>query len=343
MRLIAAASPAADPYAAQLLVVDPRTQAVTSDRVHNLGAYLGPGDLLVVNDAATVPASLSARSVSGREHELRLTEVAAEPWVTVFGPGDWRTQTEARQSAELFVPGDELTLADGTRVPVLEVSTPSSRLVRVKLADDRDALLERLYRLARPVQYAYLDRSLRLAEVQTSLATRPVAVEAPSAGFALSWSQLISLRRAGVELAVLTHAAGLSATSDPILDALLPLCESYEIPEATVQAVDRARRVVAAGTTVMRALEGNVATHGRLVAGHGRTDLVIKAGFAPVVVGGMLSGVHDDASSHYRIVSALLGPQLVKRALRHAVAGNYRNHEFGDSMLILSSNEQTLS
>ena len=334
MKLAAVPIPRSDRARARLLVVDPHARRVHDDHITALAHYLGPGDAVVVNDAATVPASLSVRAPSGRPHELRLTAVRPEPWVWLFGPGDWRTPTERRPALDLLEPGDALELADGHRIEILERSPISPRKLRVRLAGGRDALLERLYRLGRPIQYAYLARPVALAETQTPLATRPVAVEAPSAAHPLTWAVLESIRSTGAELVPLTHAAGLSATSDPHLDATLPDPERYWIPEVTARAVSRADRVLALGTTVMRALEGSVASHGCVVAGAGITDLVIAPGFVPRVVDGLLSGVHDDGSSHHRIVAALLSDDLTQRALRAAARAGYRNHEYGDAMLI---------
>ncbi len=138
-----------------------------------------------------------------------------------------------------------------------------------------DALWAALYREGRPVQYSYLAHDLPLWAVQTVYAARPWAFEMPSAGRPLSWEILLALRRKGVRWASLTHAAGLSSTGDPAIDAALPLAERYDIPAATVRAVadTRARggRVIAVGTTVVRALEG-AAVEGRRPARRPRRD-----------------------------------------------------------------------
>ncbi len=123
-----------------------------------------------------------------------------------------------------------------------------------------------IYAEGRPVQYAYVDAPLALWHVQSSFASRPWAVEPPSAGRPLTFAVLDRLRRQGVSVAVVTHAAGLSSTGDPALDAILPLDERYDLPEPTLRAIDETRRaqgrVVAVGTTVVRALEGCAAAHG---------------------------------------------------------------------------------
>ena len=136
-------------------------------------------------------------------------------------------------------------------------------------------------------------------------------------------------------IATLTHAAGLSSTGDPALDAHLPLAERYDIPPATVAAVQGARRVIAVGTTVVRALEGCVQQSGRLVAGPGETDLVIRPGFGPRVVHGLLSGIHEPAESHFDLLGAFAPASALQAAWRHANAAGYRNHELGDLVLVL--------
>jgi len=140
-----------------------------------------------------------------------------------------------------------------------------------------------------------------------------------------------------VSLAWLTHAAGLSSTGDAALDAALPLPERYEVPEATVEAVARARaaggRVVAVGTTVVRALE-SAAQDGRLRAGRGLATLRIDGGFRPRVVDGLLTGLHEDGTSHFELLKAFAPAAFLEPALRHAAEAGYLGHEFGDALLI---------
>jgi S-adenosylmethionine:tRNA ribosyltransferase-isomerase len=151
-----------------------------------------------------------------------------------------------------------------------------------------------------------------------------------------------------VDVAVLTHAAGLSATGDPVLDDALPLPERYEIPEATVAAITDARagggRVVAVGTTVVRALEGSAASNrGRVRAGAGVTDLRIGSSHRPQVVDGLLSGIHDPGSSHFELLTAFAPRAFLESAAQHAEAAGYLAHEFGDACLVLPEREEMLS
>lgn len=326
----------------RMLVVDPRGGVAFDTRARALPELLRAGDLVVVNDAATLPASLPVRTASGRAHELRVATPGGPAgwWVVLLGEGDWRTPTEHRPLPDPLDAGDVLALPDGTRARVVQRSPRSPRLFRLEWQRDDAQVLALLYRHGRPIQYSYLRRDLRIDEVQTPFGVRPWAVEMPSASRPLDWAALHALRRRGVELATLTHAAGLSATGDDELDAALPLPERFELPERTVAAIDRARarggRVLAVGTTVVRALEGCARSHGgRLRSGEGTTDLRIGPGFAPRIVDGLLSGVHEPGTSHYDVVSAFAPAPLVHAAHEHAAARGLLVHEFGDATLVL--------
>ena len=198
-----------------------------------------------------------------------------------------------------------------------------------------------IYAYGRPIQYSYLKDDLAPWSVQTAYASRPWAVEMPSAGRPLSWQILLELKRRGIRLARVTHAAGISATGDEDLDAALPLAERFEIPEETVRTIEATRgrggRVIAVGTTVVRALEGSAEEHDKHVAaGASETDIVIDRKFRLRVVDGILSGVHDPAQSHFRLLRAFADETTLRRAWRHATDEGYLCHEFGDLCLILA-------
>jgi S-adenosylmethionine:tRNA ribosyltransferase-isomerase len=230
---------------------------------------------------------------------------------------------------------------DGICAVVESVSPISPRLVTLRFDRSGTALWSHLYRVGRPVQYSYARAPLELWHVQLSYASRPWAAEMPSAGRPLRWETLLALRERGVTIATITHAAGLSSTGDPSLDAALPLPERFEVSEATVQAIERGRpqggRVVAVGTTPVRALEGAAMQHGgALVAGAGVTDLVIGPGYRPSVVDGLLTGIHEPGASHYALLQAFAPPGLLAQATAHSEAAGYLAHEFGDSWLLLA-------
>jgi S-adenosylmethionine:tRNA ribosyltransferase-isomerase len=150
---------------------------------------------------------------------------------------------------------------------------------------------------------------------------------------------LAALRAAGVRTAAVTHAAGLSSTGEAALDAHLPLPERFEVPAETAASVRRARalggRVVAVGTTVVRALESAADADGSVQAREGITDLVIRADYRPRVVDGILTGLHEPGSSHFGLLSAFAEASRLERAFQAADAEGYLAHEFGDAMLVL--------
>jgi S-adenosylmethionine:tRNA ribosyltransferase-isomerase len=327
----------------RLLVMDPLAPpdaALRETRTPALPDFLAAGDLLVVNDAATVPASLRGQDEAGREIEARLVAArGADRFAAVlFGAGDWHQRTEDRPPPAALPIGARLRFGPLT-AEVVTRAPMSPRLVELRFAAGGDALWAALYREGRPVQYSYLAHDLPLWAVQTVYAARPWAFEMPSAGRPLSWEILLALRRKGVRWASLTHAAGLSSAGDPAIDAALPLAERYDIPDATVRAVAETRarggRVVAVGTTVVRALEGAAAKSGGLRSGPGETDLVITPAFRPRVVHGILSGAHAAHESHFSLLAAFAGPTLLAAAAAHAERAGFLTHELGDSMLVL--------
>lgn len=334
--------PRGDSLAERLLVIDPSSGSLDDARVADLPRYLRAGDLLVVNDAATLPASLRARGPRGEPVELRLAHRHDDgAWDAVlFGDGDWRTRTEHRPAPPVLSPGDRLTLSDDLAATLASRSDRSPRLVTLRFSQDGDALWQRIYALGHPVQYAHLRGELALWDVQTPFASRPWSMEMPSAGRPLSWSLVAALREAGVVVAALTHAAGLSATGDDALDAELPWPERSDIPASTVAAIARCHaaggRVVAAGTSVVRALEGRAAAGGPLTPGVAVTDLVLGPRSTRRVVDGVFTGMHEPGTSHFALLTAFASTDLLHASLRFAAARSYLQHEFGDSALVLA-------
>jgi S-adenosylmethionine:tRNA ribosyltransferase-isomerase len=344
----AATWPRPSPLAERLLLVDPARASFEDARVRDLPMVLRAGDLVVVNDAATFPASLSGSTSSGARIEARLAgRLAGGAWRAVlFGEGDWRTKTEDRPAPPRLVRGEALTLG-GLSARVEAVLPASPRLVALRFDADDDVVWRALYAAGRYVQYAYTKAPLAPWHLQTVYAAEPWASEMPSAGRPLTWALLLGLLGRGVRLAHVTHAAGLSSTGEARLDAALPLPERFRIPAETARAVDETTRaggrVVAVGTTVVRALEGAAIAakgahgSGRVLPGEGTTDLVIGPGFRPRVAAGLLTGLHERGASHFALLEAFAPRPLLERAYTHAEHEGYLCHEFGDSSLILPS------
>ena len=173
--------------------------------------------------------------------------------------------------------------------------------------------------------------------MQNVYAAEPWAAEMPSAGRPLDFAALDALRKRGIAVVRLTHGAGLSSIGDGALDASLPWVERYRIPKDTADAVNAAKRVMAIGTSVVRALESSVRAHGEVRAEEATTDLRIDAAHRLRAVHGLLTGMHDATTSHSDLLSAFVSPARLAEASAWAASRGFLGHEFGDSCLILPS------
>jgi S-adenosylmethionine:tRNA ribosyltransferase-isomerase len=322
----------------RLLVIDPLTRRVGDYVISELPRLLVRGDVLVVNDAATLPASLRV----DEELELRLVAERADGTfdAVTFGAGDRRMPTEQRGAPRPFIEGDCLSFDEGLAARVVHVDAQEPRLIRLRFELSGIALWSALYRRGAPIQYSHVDEPLALWDVQNRYASRPWAVEMPSAGRPLTFDALLALERRGATVSYVTHAASISSTGSPTLDARLPLPERYDVPRATVDALQRARRrggrVIAAGTSVVRALEGHADADGELLPGSGEATLVLGPGSDLRLVEGLLTGLHEPGTSHFELLEAFAPRALLLRALTHAAKTGYLQHELGDSCLILA-------
>jgi len=341
--MIAADRPTQRPATARLLHVDEHGDVRHFPRT-KLIELLRPGDVVIANDAATLPASLPGTHVTtGRMIEVRLagkpslaTRDAHRFIAVVFGAGDHHTRTEDRPLPPTLNTGDELQLGE-LRARVERV-LDHPRLIQLNFEATPDELWRGLASHGRPIQYAHMSEPLALWDVWTSIAGAPVAYEPPSAGFVLDWQMLAAFEQQGIEFATLTHAAGISSTGDPELDRKLPLDEPYRIPVATEEAIAAAmcegRRIVAIGTTVVRALEDSAATYGSVAAGSGMARLRLGPATRLRVVDAILSGTHEPGTSHYDLLHAFADKDALRRADDAMNSAGYRSHEFGDSVLI---------
>jgi S-adenosylmethionine:tRNA ribosyltransferase-isomerase len=301
-----------------------------------------PGDLVVANDAATIPASLNGIHLPSRKLiEVRLAAVPSlspenrEFSAVVFGEGDFHVRTEDRTPPPWLASGDRIGLGPLSAKILRLLDHP--RLVLLEFDQSRDALWAGLAQHGRPIQYSHVPVSLALWDVWTPIAGPPVAFEPPSAGFALSWELLAQIRARGAEFTTITHVAGLSSTGDPELDRRLPFDEPYHISPATADAINRAKsrgaRIVAIGTTVVRALE-HAAVQGKIRAGENLATERIGASTRLAIVDAMLSGTHEPGTSHYELLRAFLADRELERLTAELNARAYRTHEFGDSVLV---------
>jgi S-adenosylmethionine:tRNA ribosyltransferase-isomerase len=341
--MIAATSSVQRPADAKLLVVDAQRNIIHVPRSAFV-EFLRPNDLVIANDAATLPASLTGvHQRTGQQIEVRLAgRPSLDPMdvsrfsAVVFGEGDFHTRTEDRPLPPPLNPGDKLLLGQ-LRATVEEI-LGHPRLVSLLFHAAADEVWAGLASHGKPIQYSHMQTSLELWDVWTKVAGSPVAFEPPSAGFILDWEVLSTIREHGARFATVTHAAGISSTGDDDLDRLLPFDEPYHIPDSTVEAVELTRqrggRVIAVGTTVVRALEAAATDDGHLRRGDGMARGKIGPTTRLRVVDAILSGTHERGTSHYELLRAFLEDSTLERATEELTARGYKTHEFGDSVLI---------
>jgi S-adenosylmethionine:tRNA ribosyltransferase-isomerase len=341
--MIPAAEARPRPADAKLLVVN-ASGRVTHHRRTDFPSLVAAGDLLIANDAATLPAGLFGVHVrTGGAIELRLAgrrslrpQDVTQFTAVAFGAGDFRTPTERRSLPPAFSAGDSLHLGP-LRARVVNV-LGHPRLIEVAFEHSIDETWEGLARHGHPIQYAYMTQPLAIWDTWTRIAHLPVAFEAPSAGFILDWDLITAIRDRGAMFATITHAAGISSTGDDDLDALLPLDEAYDIPATTASLIHSTRslggRVIAIGTTVVRALEDAAARHGDVRPGTSIATLRLGPLTPLRVVDGLVTGQHEPGTSHYELLRAFQDDEVLRVADHEANAHGYRTHEFGDSLFI---------
>jgi S-adenosylmethionine:tRNA ribosyltransferase-isomerase len=341
--MIAADQAIQRPPDAKLLYIDSHKHFGHVQR-STFAELLRPGDLVIANDAATLPSSLQGVHLeTGSPVEVRLagrpslrSEDAVRFTAVIFGEGDYTTRTEDRKPPPELKPGDRFALGP-LRARVVSL-LGHSRLLSLVFDGPPDEVWAGLARHGRPIQYAHLKMPLALWDVWTNIAGPPVAFEPPSAGFILDWRTLAAIRLRGVRFATITHAAGISSTGDEELDSLLPFDEPYRIPERTAAEISQTRasggRIIAVGTTVVRALEDACSLNGEVRSGDGLATKRLGPTTRLCVVDAILSGTHEPGTSHYELLRAFLDDATLGRTSAELEAGEYRTHEFGDSVFI---------
>lgn len=333
----------------RLLVARPG--AVTHRQFHDLPELLEPGDLLVVNTSATRPAALDAVRADGRTVPVHVSTVIDDGhWVVEVRRGDGCGPDQTVTAGEpLILPGDRrLELIEPYRV-TSQPPPPASRAEPVGGAESL-ARLRRLWRASvepavdadhyltehgRPISYRYLNGRFPLRDYQTVYATTTGSAEMPSAGRPFTDRLLVRLMAGGVTIAPVVLHTGVSSpeVSEP------PLPEWFEVPAATARLVASTRaagrRVIAVGTTVVRAVETVSASDGSIRTGQGWTNLVLGPHRPARVVNGLISGLHDPGASHLLLLTAVAGQALLSSAYAAAIEHEYYWHEFGESTLLL--------
>jgi S-adenosylmethionine:tRNA ribosyltransferase-isomerase len=316
----------------RLLVADVADGSVVHGSFRDLPDFLTPGDLVVVNTSATLAAALPAVRQDGAELELRLS-------TPMEGNDPERFWIVELRSGELPFGGievrDVLSLPGGGSAEIL---APYAG-VRLWLAhlDLPAPLGEYLDGHGSPIRYRYVPRSWPLSLYQNVYAVEPGSAEMPSAGRPFTTELITRLVAGGVLVAPIVLHTGVSSQERHER----PYAERYRVPAATADLVNAVHalggRVIATGTTVVRALETVADADGHLEAGEGWTNVIVTPERGVRAVDGLITGLHELESSHLDMLRALAGEHLVMKAYDAALEQGYRWHEFGDSQLILGA------
>jgi S-adenosylmethionine:tRNA ribosyltransferase-isomerase len=317
----------------KLMVARRGDGSVTHARFRDLPEFLRAGDLLVINTSATLPAAVPARRSDGSSLELRFATAAPRLpdgrwWVVELRSGDG-TAPFGGGSA-----GEHLTLAGNGDIELVAPYAGGARLWLARF-DPHEPLHEYLARHGHPIRYGYVPRRWPLEAYQTAFSIHPGSAEMPSAARPFTDELVGELTARGVLFAPLTLHTGVSSPErhEP------PYPERYSVPEETARLVNAVRgwggRIIAVGTTAMRALETVAQPDGTVHAGDGWTNLVITADRGLRTADSLITGWHEPQASHLMILEAVAGADLLAHSYDEALEHGYLWHEFGDSHLIL--------
>jgi S-adenosylmethionine:tRNA ribosyltransferase-isomerase len=314
----------------RLLVSSRRTGSIVHGRFRDLPRFLASGDLLVVNTSDTLPAAVPAARADGAELELRFSTPAPgrDPdsyWIVELRCGD-------APFAAVEV-GEELVLPAAARALILApYAAPRLWLAQLDLPQ---ALETYLAEHGQPIRYGYVPQHWPLSAYRNVYSVELGSAEMPSAGRPFTPELITRLVASGVLVAPITLHTGVSSQErhEP------PYPERFRVPRHTASLVNAVHewggRVIAVGTTVVRALETVSQPDGKVAPDDGWTNLVVTSERGLWAIDGLLSGLHEPESSHLDMLRAAAGESLLERSYEAALERGYRWHEFGDSHLIL--------
>jgi S-adenosylmethionine:tRNA ribosyltransferase-isomerase len=311
----------------RLMVAQRDSDQIEHAQFRDLPRFVRPGDVLVVNTSKTMPAALAATREDGSELTLHVATQAPHM------PGDAWWVVELRDTKHVRA-GELIAVGGGAS---FELAAPYAGGTRLWLARFHGAvaLPAHLARHGRPIRYSYVRERWPLADYQTAFALQPGSAEMPSAGRPFTPELISRLVAQGTLVAPLTLHTGVSSPErhEP------PYPERYAVPDVTARLVNHVRasggRVIAVGTTVVRALETTAAPDGTVSASAGWTGLVVTPERGLYAIDGLITGWHEPEASHLQLLEAAAGEQLLRRCYDEALTAGYLWHEFGDSHLVL--------
>lgn len=305
----------------RLLVTNRAERSQTHASFLDLPSFLRKGDVVVVNDSMTLPAALPAQRQNGR-------------WLQVHVSTKYDERLFTAEPRGAVTAGEELRLPGGASAVVIAPVDPEHPRIWYTWFQLPQPMNEYLNHVGEPIRYGYVTQRFPLSDYQTLFAREPGSAEMPSAARPFTPRVVNALRDRGVDIATVTLHCGVASFEAPER----PPTERYAVPHTTAGLVNAARRqgrrIIAVGSTVLRALESSV-QGGEVVASTGWTDVVVDEKYHVRVADGLLTGFHDASATHLWMLRAFLDRELFDESYAQAAANGYHYHEFGDVQLIL--------
>lgn len=314
----------------RLMVADAASGAIEHSVFHRIGEALTPGDVVVVNVSAVVPASIDGIGADVGRVRLHLSSpVAGDIWTVE----PRRPQGVGSERWPGF-PGDVVELPGGVTARLVNSDVRSPRLWITVLEGIGDPLAY-LARHGQPIRYSHSDSAWPLGDYQNVYALEPGSAEMPSAGRPFTTRLITRLAASGVLVAPVVLHSGVASFEA----GELPDTERFRVPETTARLVNQARsaggRVIAIGTTTVRALESVADSQGLVHPSRGTTDHLVTPDIGVRAVDGLVTGWHEAGATHLDLAAAIAGRELLAECYRVAIDSGYLWHEFGDSLLVL--------
>ncbi len=321
----------------RLMVSYISTNTTVHTQFRHIGDFLEPGDVLVINTSGTLNAALPAVRSDGTQFELHLsTHLSTNTWVVEMRAYQDK-QKKTTRPFYTIQPEESFELPGGAGITLHTPYVPNQAFRRLWVASLHlyEPLHAYLEQYGFPIRYNYVQKGWPLSYYQTVYATEPGSAEMPSAGRAFTPELLTGLIARGIQIAPLLLHTGVASTeqNEPVYD------EYYRVPEPTARIINAAhlarQRVIAVGTTAVRALETVTDSHGITHLGEGWTDILITPQRGIRAVNGLLTGLHEPLSTHLAMLETLTGRTHLEATYKEALQEKYLWHEFGDMHLIL--------
>ncbi len=320
----------------KLLVINRDDGMTYHSTFTHLSDFIRGGDLLIFNSSRTLPASLkTVNTGKNQPSEVRLAEhLPDDTWLVLF------LFDNEKQKNALIYPGQKIEFDSGLSAVVEKKDSRNPRLWKIKFSESGAALIDIFYQIGKPIRYGYISAPLPLEYYMTVFAIDPGSSEMPSAGRAFTWKMLFDLKNKNISTCFLTLHTGLSSYMDDDLSATRIVSEEeYFIPAGTAAKIRTTKakggRIIAVGTTVVRALESSASHTGKVIPGHAYTNLKITEDHKLKIASGLITGFHEPEASHLDLISAFMSPKQIIKTYKEAIDRKYLWHEFGDLCLIL--------